>query len=95
MPTLTPGVCRWRVRLTSYGLRALGLAHYWLKLLDDGTFQSITEIAAAEGMDVGRVSRIMRLTQMAPAVSRCDHQLRSALNWRHYADNRWRQFADD
>ncbi len=49
-------------------LRALGLAHYWLKLLDDGTLRSITEIAAAEGMDVGRVSRIMRLAQMAPAM---------------------------
>ncbi|MCU0735590.1 MAG: hypothetical protein MUF20_08700, partial [Methylotetracoccus sp.] len=27
------------------------------------------EIAAAEGMDVARVSRIMRLTQLSPAVT--------------------------
>lgn len=44
-------------------IRSLGLAHYWQQLLDDGKFRSITEIAAAEGMDVGRVSRILRLAQ--------------------------------
>ncbi len=50
-------------------LRALGLAHYWQQLLDERTFRSITEIAVAEGMDVGRVSRIMRLAQLSPAVT--------------------------
>ncbi len=50
-------------------LRSLGLAHYWQQLLDDGTFRSITEIAAAEGMDVGRVSRILRLAQLSPAIA--------------------------
>ena len=49
-------------------IRALGLAHYWQQLLDDGKFRSITEIAAAEGMDVGRVSRIARLTQLTPVI---------------------------
>ncbi len=48
-------------------LRSLGLAHYWQQLLDDGTFRSITDIAAAEGMDVGRVSRMLRLAQLSPA----------------------------
>jgi hypothetical protein len=47
-------------------LRTLGLAHYWQQLLDEGKFRSITEIAAAEGMDVGRVSRILRLVQLSP-----------------------------
>ena len=47
-------------------IRALGLAHYWQQLLDDGKFRSIREIAAAERMDVGRVSRLFRLTQLAP-----------------------------
>jgi len=49
-------------------IRAVGLAHYWQQLLDDGKFRSITEIAAAEGMDVGRVSRIARLTQLTPVI---------------------------
>jgi hypothetical protein len=53
-------------------LRALGLAHYWQRLLDDDKFRSITEIAAAEGMDVGQVSRMARLVQLAPeVVERC------------------------
>ena len=50
-------------------LRALGMAHYWQQLLDEGTFRSITEIATAEGMDVGRVSRMLRLAQLSPAIT--------------------------
>ncbi len=49
-------------------VRALGLAHYWQRLLDEGKFRSITEIAAAEGMDVGQASRIARLAQLAPEI---------------------------
>ena len=32
--------------------RALGLAHYWQRLLDEGKIRSMTDIAAAEGIDV-------------------------------------------
>ena len=49
-------------------LRALGLAHHWQRLLDEGRFSSMTEIAAAEGIDVTQVRRIMRLTVLAPDV---------------------------
>ena len=49
-------------------IRALGLAHYWQRLLDEGKYQSITEIAAAEGLDLGQASRIARLTQLAPDI---------------------------
>ena len=49
-------------------VRALGLAHYWQHLLDTGKFGSLTEIAAAEGMDLGQVSRIARLARLAPWV---------------------------
>jgi len=47
-------------------LRALGLAHHWQKLLDDGQYRTMTEIAAAEGIDLGQASRIARLAQLAP-----------------------------
>lgn len=47
-------------------IRALGLAHYWQRLLDEGKYGSITEIAAAEDIDLGHASRIARLTQLAP-----------------------------
>ena len=43
-------------------------AHYWQRLLDKGKFQSITNIAAAEGIDVTQARRLLRLTLLAPAV---------------------------
>lgn len=48
--------------------RALGLAHHWQRLMDEGRFNSITEIAEAEGLDLGRASRIARLAQLAPDI---------------------------
>ena len=47
-------------------LRALGLAHYWQRLLDDGKVQTIGDIAQLEGMDVTQVRRLFRLTLLAP-----------------------------
>lgn len=47
-------------------LRALGLAHHWQRLLDQGRFSSMTEIAAAEGIDLGQASKMSRLAQLAP-----------------------------
>ncbi len=49
-------------------VRALGLAHHWQNLLDDGRYASMTEIAAVEGIDSGRASRIARLAHLAPDV---------------------------
>ena len=49
-------------------IRALGLAHYWQRLLDEGKFRSITDIAAAEGIDVTQARRLLRLTLLAPVV---------------------------
>ena len=48
--------------------RALGLAHHWQKLLDEEQFESMTEIAAAEEMDLGQVSKIARLAYLAPTI---------------------------
>ena len=47
-------------------LRALGLAHYWQRLLDDGKVQTIGDIAQLEEMDVTHVRRLLRLTLLAP-----------------------------
>ena len=49
-------------------IRALGLAHYWQRLLDEGKYPSLTEIAAGEGLDLGQASRIARLAQLAPDI---------------------------
>ena len=47
-------------------MRALGLAHHWQRLLDEGRFACMTEIAAAEGMDLGQASKLSRLVHLAP-----------------------------
>lgn len=49
-------------------MRALGLAHHWQRLLDEERAASVAEIAAAEGMDVTQVRRVLRLTLLAPEV---------------------------
>lgn len=49
-------------------IRAIGLAHYWQRLLDDGKYRSLTEIAAIEGVDLGQVSRVGQLARLAPEI---------------------------
>ena len=49
-------------------LRALGLAHYWQRLLDDGKVETIGGIAQLEGLDVTQVRRLLRLTLLAPGL---------------------------
>ncbi len=49
-------------------VRALGLAFYWQKLLEEGRFTSLTEIAKAEGVNRGYVTRVAGLTRLSPAL---------------------------
>ncbi|MDB0567408.1 hypothetical protein AB6Q13_10310 [Ralstonia solanacearum] len=49
-------------------MRALGLAHYWQRLLDEQHFASVAEIAEAEGIGITQVRRLLRLTLLAPEV---------------------------
>ena len=49
-------------------LRALGLAHYWQRLLGHGRVQTIGDIAQLEGMDVTQVRRLIRLALLAPSL---------------------------
>ena len=49
-------------------LRALGLAHYWQRLLDDGNVQTISDIARLEEMDVTQARRLIRLALLAPSL---------------------------
>ena len=49
-------------------IRALGLAHYWQRLLDDGKYRSLTEISDLEGLDLGRTSRMAQLTRLSPEI---------------------------
>ncbi|MDB0571551.1 hypothetical protein LBW59_12300 [Ralstonia solanacearum] len=49
-------------------MRALGLAHYWQRLLDARRVASAAEIAKAEGVHITHVRRILRLTLLAPEI---------------------------
>ncbi len=49
-------------------IRALARAHRWKRLLDEGTYRSAGEIAEAEGVSRSFVSRLLRLTLLAPDI---------------------------
>lgn len=49
-------------------MRALGLAHHWQRLLDEQRAATVVEIAEAEGLDLGRASRIAQLARLAPDI---------------------------
>jgi len=50
-------------------VKALGRAHYWQRLLNEGKFASFADIAEAEGVDKAHVIRICRLVHLAPDIT--------------------------
>ena len=46
----------------------LAKAHHWRDLLEAGKFASVTELAETLGLDLSYVSRILRLTLLAPDI---------------------------
>ncbi|MCM8614244.1 site-specific recombinase resolvase [Accumulibacter sp.] len=49
-------------------IKAVARAVYWHDLLDSGRFQSVVEIARAEGLMPTTVGRLLRLARLAPDV---------------------------
>jgi hypothetical protein len=47
-------------------LKALGRAFRWKRLLDDGTYASVSDIARVEKIDRGYAGSVLRLTLLAP-----------------------------
>ena len=47
-------------------LKAMGRAFRWKRMLDDGTFASVSEIARVEKIDRGYAGCVLRLTLLAP-----------------------------
>lgn len=64
---ITEGSARKEAKVSPL-IRALGLAHYWQRLLDEGKFRSLTEIAAVEDINLGQASRTAQLARLAPAI---------------------------
>jgi hypothetical protein len=48
--------------------KALARAHRWTRMLDEGRYSSISEMAAAEKLDRGYLGRILQLTLLAPDI---------------------------
>ena len=57
-----------RTRVDSALLKALARGFRWRKLLDTGYFATIEEIAEAENINASYVSRLLRMTLLAPEI---------------------------
>jgi hypothetical protein len=55
-----------RVRVDNAIIKALARAFRWRKLLESGSYATIEELAAADGINSSFVSRLLRLTLLAP-----------------------------
>ena len=57
-----------RARVDSALLKAIARGFRWRKLLESGDFATIEEIAAAESINPSYVSRVLRMTLLAPDI---------------------------
>ena len=55
-------------RINNTLVKAIARAHRWNRLLESGRFASAAEIAAAEKINPPYVSRVLRLTLLAPDI---------------------------
>ena len=63
MPAAPP-----RFNVDNVLVKALARGFRWRKLLDDGTYSTIKEIAAKERIDASYVADVLRLTLLAPDI---------------------------
>ena len=57
-----------RGRVDNTLVKALARAHRWKKMLDDGRYRTVNELAAGEKLDRGYLGKILMLTLLAPDV---------------------------
>lgn len=65
------GVPSWAVpktRIDNTMVKALARAFRWRRLLEDGVYSGIEDLAKAEKINTSYVSRILRLTLLAPDI---------------------------
>ena len=66
-----PGSDSWvppRTRVDNTLVKAIARAHRWKQLLESGEFTTIHDLAAAEKINPSYLSRILRLTLLAPDI---------------------------
>ena len=57
-----------RPRIDSALVKAIARAHRWQRMLESGGYSSLTELAAAEKINLSYMSRVLRLTLLAPEI---------------------------
>ena len=65
------GIPSWaepRTRIDNTMVKALARAFRWRKLLESNVYSTVEEIAAAEKINTSYVSRILRMTLLAPEI---------------------------
>ena len=67
-PDGTVGAPAPRARVDSALIKALARGFRWRKLLETGDFTTIEEIAKAEDINPSYVSRVLRMTLLAPEI---------------------------
>jgi hypothetical protein len=65
---VTPGVLALERRQDITLIKAVARAFRWRRMLETGRFATITELAAAEKINSSYVSRVLRLTLLAPEI---------------------------
>ena len=67
---VTPDGAEWapRPRVDNAMVKALARAFRWRKMLDDGVHATLEDLARAKGVAPSYVSRILRLTLLAPEI---------------------------
>jgi hypothetical protein len=65
---VTPGVLALERRQDITLVKAVARAFRWRRMLESGRFATINELAAAENIDASYVSRVLRLTLLAPDI---------------------------
>ena len=65
---VTPGVLALERRQDITLIKAVARAFRWRRMLESGRFATINELAAAEKINASYVSRLLRLTLLAPDI---------------------------
>ena len=67
---VTPDGATWapRPRVDNAMVKALARAFRWRKMLDDGVHVTLEDLARAKDVNAANVSRILRLTLLAPEI---------------------------
>jgi len=63
---ISPDVLAVPPRLDVTLVKALARAHRWRRMLEDGSYSTIKELAASEKINASYMCRVMRLTLLAP-----------------------------